>query len=258
MRRGIVVFAGQSNMLGYRADPGELINSEVDAKIKYCTYNTSVSGIGNSAGEYGILRAMLLNDGGGNGWTAAATIPAGYSSWGYGPEITCCRALHTEESPIAAVKWALGGQSLEGTFNPSPAGFGYTALKNYMASLYSAVDAEGESPYWRAFVWCQGEEDSENSGQYENYEYNLKRLIHHVRAIAKRPSLSVVIVKTIRPSSAAGLSDVQNAQEAVASTLVRVQVYDPSALPIYSDGVHFYSDAYVTMGNDLAQIIQSM
>lgn len=262
MKTGIVVFAGQSNMVGYRSDISALTESTKDAEIPYCVFNNDSTSVpmGNSAGDYGILRPLTISgqdaiDTAGTGWTGSGTLPSGVKSWGYGPEMSMCRELHTSTNPIAAVKWAIGGQSLEGTFNPSPAGFGYTALKSYMTGMQSALSANGVESYFKAFVWWQGEEDSENTGQYENYFYNIKRLIAHVRSIAKNENLPFIIVKTTTPSAAEGISDVQSAQELAASSINNVFIYDPSGLSLYSDNVHYHLDSMVVAGNEIADIV---
>ncbi len=266
MSTGIITFAGQSNMVGFRSDPGLLPASELDELISYSTYNTAGDGtMGNPAGEYGILRAMVQDDGGGNGWTENITLPAGFSSWGYGPEISCCRALYDEDKlKVAACKWALGGQSLNGTFNPlSPTtgtgGFGYKGLRDYMNGLESALANDNKYPYHLAFVWCQGEEDATNQDQAELYEYNFRRFIAHIRAIARNPTMPFVIVQTVTPLVAPYLQQVKDAQAKMAAEIPNVYLYIPSttALPLYTDDVHFWEDAMVTIGEDVAAIIQS-
>lgn len=257
MNTGIVGFAGQSNMVGYRSDPSYIVQSSLDSKIPYSTYNTSTTDIGNSIGEYGDLRPMLKNDGGGNGWTDAITVDSGYSSWGYGPEISCCRSLYSDSTPIAAVKYAIGGQSLDIAFNPSPAGYAYTGLRNYMQGLEATLKGEGHTTFWKAFVWWQGEADAEDEQKAEDYYDNLTRLVEHVRAIARNPSLPIVIVKTVTPAGAPYLATVQNAQEQVCNDFNGVELYDPSGLPLYSDNVHFCMDAMITAGNAIASIIES-
>jgi len=259
MSIGIIGFSGQSNMEGFRSDPSLIPVDTNDSNIPFSVYKTTLDGngqeIGDEIGEYGILRPLVQADGGGNGWTTGITIPAGSSSWGFGPEISLCRAMYSEERPVAGCKWALGGQSLDGTFNPSPAGFGYTGLKNYMEGLEATLTSENSNPYWLAFVWNQGEEDATNPPQAANYEYNLRRLVKHVRAIAKNQHLPFLIVKTTTPAGASDISVVQAAQEKIAATMANVYIYDPTGLPLYSDNVHYWEDAQLTIGTALSQIL---
>lgn len=262
----IILFAGQSNCAGGRSDPSLLPVSSLDALIPFSLYYTLNAGLDNEPDEYGTLHNLTLADGGGNGFESETnvdiTVSAGTSSWGYGAEITCCRSLYSESKPVACLKVARGATSLEVDWN-TELDVGATVqmwpkLKEYMQGFKSALEGDGQSPKFKAFVWWQGENDSGSSVQSSAYEYNLKRFFTYVRAAALNPNLPIIICKTVTPLGGAYLNEVQAAQQNVADTMPNVFIYDPSNLPLYEDDTHFYQDAMVTAGEDIATIIQAV
>lgn len=262
----IILFAGQSNCVGGRSDPSLLPSSALDALIPFSIYYTFNAGLDNEPDEYSTLHNLTLADGGGNGFETETnvdiTVPAGTSSWGYGAEITCCRQLYDVNAPVACLKVARGSTSLEVDWNTELDGGAtiqmWPKVKEYMQGFKAALELDGYTPKFKAFVWWQGENDSGSSVQSAAYEYNLRRFFTYVRAVALNPNLPIIICKTVTPLTNTYLTEVQTAQQNVADSMSNVHMYDPSSLPLYEDDTHFYQDAMVTAGEAIATIIESI
>lgn len=256
---GILTFVGQSNMVGYRSDPS--LVWPLDGEDYFIPYSHNNAANRPAVGSYYELQPILKADGGGTGFTdPEITVPPGYSSYGFGPEITCARAMNSFGRRVSVVKESLGGKTLDEFFNPQPEGAGWTELFLYLNGHYSALETELRDPYHLALVYWQGESDADNASTADAYERNLRRFITFFRAAVKRPELPVVICKTLTDASGATgtapLQTVQDAQENVERTVPNVKLYDPTGLPVYSDGIHFWKGAHVTSGNAIAGILQ--
>jgi Carbohydrate esterase, sialic acid-specific acetylesterase/Immunoglobulin I-set domain len=133
---------------------------------------------------------------------------------GPGPELVFGQALSKAGySSTSLIKVAVGGTNLYSDWRsplsvPSGGkeGYLYTQLRSRIQSLKATPASVNASCTtrackWSAFVWFQGEADSDNNPQRSSanadaYEQNLKNLIADVRKDAGSPTLPVVIVQT--------------------------------------------------------------
>lgn len=249
-----MIVSGQSNAEGYRSDPSLLPVHQKDSEINY-SYNRDV--FNTPPGIYKPLQPCVVSDGGGNGWTEGVSIEEGYSSYGYGPEITLARKLHSKNNPVAVVKVAEGNTDLNNYWNPQPEGIGWKSLVSYVAGIYNTLRNEGEDPYYLGMVWWQGETDASKLSTSLKYESNLRNFISAVRTITNQPDLPIIICKIVSKKYRF-LKIVQNAQKRVTNTTPNTVIYDPSNLSMYSDGVHFWEDAQIKAGYEIAEILKRM
>lgn len=295
----LIGFSGQSNIAGFRSDPGLLDASAVDALIPFnnnSNYFDNQAGWGGApgmttAGSAALpqdalitLQPKLLTDGGGNGWTEGVTVPAGKSSWGFGPEITCAREMYADNYRVAVMKREGSGQPLGdigGTgstydyyHNPqAPAEEahlrdadgntpGRIGLNHYDAmaridGMRSSLQALGYRSRVAGWVWWHGHADGTNLSASQNYGFELARLIRFTRA---RTGFNMPWVIALHYSSTPNAAVIRQQQAEVARSVPGVRLYDPAAdnLPIYTDNIHYWKDAHVTSGMRIAAILKEM
>jgi hypothetical protein len=132
---------------------------------------------------------------------------------GPGPELVFGHALSKEGySSTSLIKVAHGGTNLYSDWR-SPLSGGTPGPKNLYAQLRARIQSLKADPAsvnpacktrackWSAFVWFQGEADSDGNSQTPStnsdaYEQNLKNLIADVRNDTGSPTLPVVIIQT--------------------------------------------------------------
>lgn len=287
-------FEGQSNPDGWRADPSALgaYPNTTDQLIPMnCNGNgfETQAGWGGTAGvTYNVntpydalipLQPEVNTDGSsGTHWTGGGiTVPAGSYSHGYGPEITCARTLHRDDYRVAVMKRAVGGTGLgpapsnpyyhnpqapsEESYlldddgnTPGRQGRNYWAAMQRAEGMAATLAGLGHSLSWAGWVYWQGENDAADATSAAEYAFHLSRKIRFTRA-RLGVNMPWVVVLT---RSGGYQQQVRDAQIEVARTLPGVRTYDPLGLPLYTDNVHYWQDAHVTSGNDIAAIFQEM
>lgn len=258
---------GQSNAVMYRSDPADLPVSAVDAEIPF-TINGG-AGFTPTATDITYLRPQLIEDGGGNGFSdPGITIPAGWSSHGYGVEMMLARTLHSADRPVAVVKRAAGSTALGNTGanpyyhnvqNPSlAAGFNITDFLARMTAMQAHIIGLGRQPIVAGIYDNQGEDDAANLTAAGEYGYHKARQVKFLRAMLGS-EVPFVIALTKRGGTSDGRDLVNRGKIAVARNLPGVAIYDPpDTLPVYSDNLHFWDDAAIGMGEQVAAIFEGM
>ncbi len=189
----------------------------------------------------------------------------------YGPELVFGQALSKAGySSTSMIKVAKGGTNLYANWR-SPlsggtVGYLYTQLRTRIQSLKS--DPASVNPscktracQWSAFVWFQGEADSDNnpersSANADAYEQNLKNFIADVRKDAGLPTLPVVIVQTgAWAQSLAYGKTVAAAQISVVNADRYARIVTTSDL---SGFYHYDSAAQLIIGERVALAVQSL
>ena len=287
-------FEGQSNPDGWRADPGAL-RTYPNATDQLIPMNCNGTGFETQAGWGGTagvtynvntpytsiipLQPEVNTDGSsGTEWTGGGiTIPAGSYSHGYGPEISCARALHRDDYRVAVMKRAVGGTGLGPTPSspyyhspqapseesylldddgntPGRQGRNYWAAMQRAEGMAATLEGLGHSLSWAGWVYWQGENDAADATSAAEYAFHLSRKIRFTRA-RLGVNMPWVIVLT---RSGGFQQEVRDAQIEVARSVPGVRTYDPLGLPLYTDNIHYWQDAHVTSGNDIAAIFQEM
>jgi hypothetical protein len=183
----------------------------------------------------------------GEPWANANTFQTGETMREYGPELL---AMHTIATNLPGenfwvVKYAPGGTSLAGDWNPNRTDGRYVGMKGWV----EAALAERPGAEVAGFFWLQGESDCGNGNDYYR---NLTNLIARVRADFAVTNMPVIIAKIhpgntqssgTNPStwtnsnygvvwygSTNGISNVRAAQGAAATNLPGVKTIETSDL----------------------------
>jgi Carbohydrate esterase, sialic acid-specific acetylesterase len=183
----------------------------------------------------------------------------------FGPELVFGQALgKAGYSAASLIKVAYGGTTLYadwrsplsgGTLGPLYAKLRthIQSLKTDPASVHPSCTAQGCR--WSAFIWFQGENDSQNVGG-QAYEENLKNLIADVRAEVHSPTLPVVIVQTGAWAQSLSFGkSVAAAQTAVVIADKHARIVNTADL---SGFYHYDPAAQLIIGDRVAQAVQSL
>lgn len=267
----IFIGAGQSQEVNFRSNPASLPDSDIDANIPF--NSNGGAGFTPLATDITYLRPQLIADGGGNGFTdtvtaPGTTIPAGYSSHGYGAEMMIGRNQYSADRPVAYVKRSTGGTAL-GNAGSNPyyhnyqdptlsQGFNVSDLIDRVEGMQAHITSGGRTPVIAGLYYMQGEDDASDLTAAGEYGYHLSRLIHGLRAYFQT-EFPVVLGLTTTFGTADGRDLVNKGKIEVAQSLRNVRLYDPTPdnLPQYTDG-HFWQDAAITIGNRVSAIYDEM
>jgi hypothetical protein len=124
----------------------------------------------------------------GEPWANAWTFTSGEPNMVYGPELTAAWTLHGSRpnEKFWIVKYAPGGTSLAGNWNPDRQSGSYAGMSEWVECAL----AERPGAQLAGFFWLQGESDC---GSGSRYYQDLTNLIGRVRADFAVPTLPVVI-----------------------------------------------------------------
>jgi Carbohydrate esterase, sialic acid-specific acetylesterase len=269
----LLVFAGQSNMVGYGTSYYDLAPAQQvtqpNVDFYYPTYQVSYQGVPTPPGP---------------GW-APLTPPTewGVANWynlpevGFGPEISVGQDLVNAGvySNVAEVKAAFNGTFL-GTQAEIPADAGVNAnwnpatpaqsgvygsyYRQMLGDVAAAQQSYGQATQVSAFFWMQGESDAEYASTAEAYEANLISLIAAVRASFNNPNLPFIYgrIDDQNPSAFPYAATVRAAQDAVASSIPCVYEVDTDSLPLRYDDTHYTSQGIIELGNLFASGLQNL
>jgi len=136
-------FAGQSNMVGYRArlDEAQAIDP--------------------------MLGAPSINI-----WS--------FTSGGFGPEQAASRLL-SQHGPISIVKFAVSGTNLYRQWSPATRGALYDQLLERVRNATLALAQQGLAGSVKALFWMQGESDTDTLAHANAYAANLERFVKSLR-----------------------------------------------------------------------------
>lgn len=215
----VFVCAGQSNMVGMRADAKEL-PAELAGK-----------------------QASLFFDG-------AAWVPlqAGVTEKkGFGPEIAFAHAMGKAlGKPIGIIKHSKGGTNLAKQWHPEQKADLYAGLTALVAK------ARATRPLTIAgMLWMQGETDSKDEAMAKAYAANLTALIAAARRDFANPDMVFVCGRVNPPEPYAHRALVRAAQEGCQAT--RYGWIDCDDLKLGPDNLHYTTAGLVEMGRRMAQ-----
>lgn len=231
----LLIFAGQSNMVGLRTDIRALTAEERALQPAALFFGPN---------DDGVTWAPLAPP------TQVEQVIA--PEGGFGPELSACTPALTwrVHTLVAAVKLAYGSTSLAADWSPQREGGLYRLLLGRVALAEQRFRAQYPdarlSP--AGFFWLQGESDALSAVQAEAYERNLHELIKHIRADLGEPELPVVVGRIRREGGWPYAEQVRTAQEHVAAALPRVALVDTDRLELDADMAHFSSRGTLTLG----------
>lgn len=252
----LLIVAGQSNVVGYRSDVSGFSALPDDSEILYnYGYGENPHYPGDSVGQTDRtdFGPIVVNDGGGNGFVDGGyTIPAGESWFGFGPELISGQRLKSTGKPLAVIKYAKGNTSLLTDWHPST-GTHSQALIDRIQAIKTSLEVD-YTVRLAGIVWWQGENDAGSTTNATQYKNLLVSLIERIKSVMMTRVCPVVICKTVNSASKVEL--LQKSQKAAAKMINSARIYDPSELPLFTDNLHFYQDAHITSGSEIADIFE--
>ncbi|KAH6799630.1 hypothetical protein C2S51_036114 [Perilla frutescens var. frutescens] len=229
--KSVFILAGQSNMVGI----GGVMNGIWDGVVPpECQPNPLI---------------LRLNQASGFKWEEAREplhrFPGkdGDNFTGIGPGMPFASALLKRDPAIGTiglVPCARSGSSISSWSRDTP---------NYSRMLRRARAAVNEGGVLQAFLWYQGESDTNELADAEAYPRRLVELFNHVRADLQSPSLQIIQV-----ALASGSEYKERIREAQLNTeLPNVKCVDAGGLPLIKyDKLHLSTASQVKLGTMLA------
>ena len=187
----LILVAGQSNAVGFDADPALLPESSHDAEARFW-YRCGDPPVDEHDISSSKKWIMLGPQPKGNPKQKSKESPRQYGNFsgadgGFGPEIGMARTLREAqpERRIAVVKVAFSGTAIGTDWNPDAQegdaqGDCYRSLVAETKAAVAVLQAEGETVILRAFVWVQGESDS-NANDAPLYARRMAHMIANLR-----------------------------------------------------------------------------
>lgn len=228
----LYIFAGQSNMTGYRTRVAEL-----------------PSGFSAPAATmfWGPTDDQAV------AWVPMPTITERRGSCcfaGFGPELSASQTLGqaAPAAPAAIVKLAVNGSSLWHDWRPKAAGGLYERL---VARVRAASAAAGAPVQIRALFWMQGESDSDAREHAAGYVSAFSQMVGALRRDLNAPEMPVI---QGRIATGYAFTAAVRAQQALAArTVPGVTMVDTDDLEhLAADPVHLSSAGTLALGRRFA------
>lgn len=260
----LLIVAGQSNAVGYDADPGKLPADPADQQILFwwkCGDPPPDEHDSASSGEWTHLQAQPL----GQPKRPRAGRQYGnfaFASGGFGPEIGLARTLHAQqERPLAVLKVAFSGTGMRTDWNPADAGDGgacYRALVAEYRRAAMAARSDGIQLQPRALIWVQGESDA-NASDAPEYAERLGEMIARLRAdVTQSDLIALIAVNTqFGRGQNAFMPQIVQQQQQLAARDVRCSYVDTSRATI-ANAAHFDSAGTLEVGRLFASALMQM
>lgn len=198
-QRDLILVAGQSNAVGFNAQPSQLPADEAGRSVMFwwrCGDPPPDEHDTTSGGRWTTLQPQPLGSP-----APKASAPRQYGNFaqaegGFGPEIGFARALVAKEKkPLAIVKAAFSGTGMAQDWNhadPGPGGACYRALVSETKNALATAKANGINLHLRALLWVQGESDA-NAAAAPKYEAALGDMIATLRKDLDTPDLIALL-----------------------------------------------------------------
>jgi len=205
--RDLVLVAGQSNAVGFDAYASELPADPADKAVLFwwrCGDPPPDEHDSSGARKWTSLQPQPLGN------PLPKVLPSGdtasglkrqYGNFGkpeggFGPEMGFSREWRKQvKTPLAIIKVAFSGTSLEEDWNPKNPGEGgacYRALIEESKAAVAAARERGIRLQPRALVWVQGESDA-NAAAAPLYENALGEMLAHLRQDLETPELFALL-----------------------------------------------------------------
>ncbi|MDQ8203536.1 sialate O-acetylesterase [Pelagicoccus sp. SDUM812003] len=268
----VYLMAGQSNMEGY-GYVNELEPGYADFPGEVRIFHGNTADDDEPRDGRGIWAP--LKPGHGTGFKSDGS--ANELSNRFGPELGFAKTLsaHDPDSPIAIVKYAKGGSSLD-ALSEEPWGnwfFGYdrsegvnqwdhclATIRNAFAARDIDGDGEDDQLVPAGIVWMQGESDGHQIGAAYRYAENLEQLVGLFRAALRDDDLPVVIgrISDSGQDPEDGLvwnfgNVVRHQQAAFCESDANAAFVTSTDGYAYSDKWHYDSDGFVDLGEQFGK-----
>ena len=181
---------------------------------------------------------------------------------GFGPEIGFARTLQARQpSPsLAIVKAAFSGTSMKGDWNPAdpgPGGACYRALRDAVLDARGAAAQRQITLHPRAFLWVQGESDS-NAQAAPVYAEALTLLLEQLRKDLDTPALPAFLAINTHFGNDKNpfVPKVVEAQKSVAETSGLARYVDTEgAETLLPSQTHFTTEGTLEVGRRFAEAL---
>lgn len=256
----LILVAGQSNAVGYDADPDQLPADPADKEVLFwwrCGDPPPDEHDSTSGGRWEHLQSQPR----GNPAPKTGGMPRQYGNFakprgGFGPEIGLARELHAKEGKrLMIVKAAFSGTGMKTDWNPADTGDGgacYRALVSEARTAIGAAKSQGANLRLRALVWVQGESDA-NSKDAPNYEKALGEMLTSLRKDLDAPRLITLL--GINTQFGGGrnrfVPQIVEAQKALAARDPQCIYVDTAGAPL-ANAVHFDAAGTLAIGRRFA------
>ena len=203
----------------------------------------------------------------GRGWAEASGLtgepwygPNYTDSMGYGPEMVVARRYAKERYPnVAVIKHAIGGTRLNTSFPGGPANWQVDGVspdgdlrREMIANTQARLDeilANGDTYQIVACFWYQGE--SNTGDPLQDRAGAMRDLIRTMRVdLKERFAWINITVALFRPFVTAADEEV--------SRMFAVAQVSSSGLPTFTDNIHLWEDAQITLGNRCFDVLETM
>jgi hypothetical protein len=195
----VILLAGQSNAVGFDADPNLLPPDPRDRHVLFwwrCGDPPPDAHDSTSGGKWTYLQPQPKGN----------PLPVdqdtrqfgnfSHANGGFGPEIEFARTLADNDGHLVAiVKVAFSGTGIHTDWNPrddGPSGACYRSLVTESRAAIRALSSRGLKPTLRAIAWVQGESDC-NTKDAGLYEARMSEFITDLRADLGAPRLFVLM-----------------------------------------------------------------
>ncbi len=188
----------------------------------------------------------------------------------YGPELVLGRALaNASFAPTSLIKVAEGGTTLYADWLPSSAasrtgrsvGHLYKRLSQRIKGLQTNPasvhpNCASQKCKWAGFIWFQGENDSFDAPNAQEYQQNLKSLISDVRSETGSPQLPVIVVQINAWAQSMDFGkQVATAQQAVVASDANAKLVVTNDLGLH---YHYDSAGQLVIGGRVAKALIPM
>lgn len=260
-----ILIAGQSNAVGYDADPEKLPADDVDQKIHFWWRTGDPppdDHDSTSGGKWTHLQFQPRGDP-----LKDKKVPRQYGNFshpkgGFGPEIGLARTLyHKENKPLAILKAAWSGTGVQHDWNHE--GKGGECYRGFVAEVKAARAAalkEGMSLRFRAIVWVQGESDA-NAHDAPLYTDALGDMFNTMRKDIDAPDLPALISVNIHfgdmKKVSAKMQSIVDAQKALAAKDLHCVYVDPEGAML-ANSAHFDAAGTLEVGRRFAEALLAL
>lgn len=245
------IFAGQSNMQGWGVCSELLPELQQAQTVKMYSFDKYISS----------SSAVI------NGWTSLRPGVTQSDPTHFGSEITFGKDIATQfpSDNFGIIKVSVGGTDLSGYWrSPSSGGTVGTGYNTLIAQVNAAI-SDLSLNYQVQIVgmaWMQGEGDTNNSVQANEYQSNLTNLIGDVRAYYGVPNMPFVLGKITTTGWGTYCDTVRQAEANVIGTVANTALFDTLDLSTYPVGVfaayHFNTNGQIALGSRFAAAMGSL
>jgi hypothetical protein len=263
----VIVVAGQSNAVGFDADPAELPPDPADRDVLFrwrCGDPPPDAHDTASAPGWTTLRPQPRGEPRPSPRPQADrqygnfALPAG----GFGPEIGLARALRRAEPArrLAIVKVAYSGTALRTGWNhddPGEGGACFRALVQEVSAALADSRATGDAPHLRALVWVQGESDASTTAA-PHYPARLESFLGALRAALAAPRLPALLALNLDNGGGRNrfIPEIAAAQRTVAARDPHVAYVDMTGIPV-ANAAHWSAAGTLLAGERFAAALRA-